>query len=103
MNERGKSDSSIVPEKLPNKGCGTPQPAEGVEERGLATGNPIQRTRSRTQSRRELQHVLERIRQAERSNVCTLLPKAGAQCGSSACWDLSGGRRVTGVPTGIPL
>ncbi len=28
-------------------------------------------------------------------------PKAGAQCGSPARWDLSGGRRVTGVPTGI--
>jgi hypothetical protein len=39
MNERGKSDSLIVPEKLPNKGCGAPRPAEGVEGRGLAEGN----------------------------------------------------------------
>jgi hypothetical protein len=54
MNERGKSDSPIVPGKLPNKGCGALQPAEGVEERGLAKGNPIQQTRSRTQSRKDL-------------------------------------------------
>ena len=35
------------------------------------------------------------------SNAYASLPKAGAQCGSPARWDLSGGRRVTGVPTGI--
>ncbi len=35
------------------------------------------------------------------SSACASLPKAGAQCGSPARWDLSGGRRVTGVPTGI--
>jgi hypothetical protein len=51
MNERGKSDSLIVPGKLPNKGCGALQPAEGVEGRGLAEGNPVQQTRLRTQSR----------------------------------------------------
>ena len=27
------------------------------------------------------------------------LPEVGAQCGSSARWDLCGGRRATGVPT----
>ena len=64
MNERGKSDSLIVPGKRPNKGCGAPRPAEGVEGRGLAKGNPIQQTRSRTQSRQDLQHAMERIRQA---------------------------------------
>jgi hypothetical protein len=26
-------------------------------------------------------------------------PEVGARCGSSARWDLCGGRRVTGVPT----
>ena len=66
MNERGKSDSLIVPGKLPNKGCGAPRHAEGVEGRGLAKGNPVQQTRSRTQSRKDLQHALERIRQAVR-------------------------------------
>jgi hypothetical protein len=64
MNERGKSDSPILPGKLPNKGWGAPQSAEGVEGRGLAKGNPVQQTRSRTQSRKDLQQALERIRQA---------------------------------------
>jgi hypothetical protein len=41
MNERGKSDSFIVPKKPPNKGCGAPQSTEGVEGRGLAKGNPF--------------------------------------------------------------
>ena len=64
MNGRGKSDSPILPGKHLNKGCGALQPAEGVEGRGLAKGNPIQQTRSRTQSRKDLQHAVERIRQA---------------------------------------
>jgi hypothetical protein len=51
MNERGKSDSLIVPGKLPNKGCGVLRPAEGVEGRGLAEGNSVQQIRLRTQSR----------------------------------------------------
>jgi group II intron reverse transcriptase/maturase len=68
MNERGKSDSLIVPGKLPNKGCGALRPAEGVEGRGLAEGNLFQQTRSRTQSRRDLQHALGRIRQAARKD-----------------------------------
>ena len=66
MNERGKSDSSIVPMKLPNKGCGAPQSAEEVEGRGLAKGNPGQQTRFRTQGRTDLQHALVRIRQVPR-------------------------------------
>jgi hypothetical protein len=71
MNKRGKSDSPIVPEKLPNKGCGAPQPAEGVEGRGLAKGNPVRQTRSRTQSRKDLQHELGRIRQASGTTSTT--------------------------------
>jgi hypothetical protein len=50
MNGRGKSDSSIVPRKLPNKGSGAPQSAEGVEGRGLTKGNPDRQTRFRTQT-----------------------------------------------------
>jgi hypothetical protein len=102
MKERGKSDSPIVPGKLPNKGRGALRFAEGVEGRGLAEGNLFQQPRFRTQSRSDLQNALRRIRQAA-SNDCASLPKAGAQCGSSARWDLSGGHRVTGVPTGISL
>jgi RNA-directed DNA polymerase len=68
MSGRGKSDSPKVPRKLPNKGCGAPRSAEAVEGRGLAEGNPIQQPRSRTQSRLDLQHALERIRQAARKD-----------------------------------
>ena len=64
MNEGGKSDSPIVPGKLPNKGRGALRFAEGVEGRGLAKGNLIQQTRTRTQSRKDLQHAVERIRQS---------------------------------------
>ena len=51
MYDHGKSDRPIVPEKPPNKACGAPRAAEGVEERGLAKGNPGQFPRSRTLSR----------------------------------------------------
>ena len=64
MNERGKSDSPIVPGKLPNKGRGALRFAEGVEGRGLAEGNLFQQPRFRTQSRTDLQNALRRIRQA---------------------------------------
>jgi hypothetical protein len=90
MNERGKSDSPILPGKLPNKGCGAPQPAEGVEGRGLAMGNLIQRTRSRTQRRRDLQHVLAQIRQAAtsghlypRQKPSAVVPHAGICSGGA--------------------
>src|SRR5664280_1722388 len=49
MNDRGKSDSRVVPAKLANK---TGQPAaELVEERRLTKGNTDQHNASRTQSR----------------------------------------------------
>jgi hypothetical protein len=64
MNGRGKSDSPIVPEKLPNKGRGALRSAEGVEGRGLAAGNLFEHPRFRTQSRSGLQNMLRRIRQA---------------------------------------
>jgi len=63
MNGSGKSDRPIVPRKPPNKAAGAPAAAEGVEERGLAKGNPRQFPRSRTQSRGMLRRKLWRIRQ----------------------------------------
>ena len=51
MNERGKSDGSVVPEKSPNKGSGAPPSAEEMEGRDPAKGNPSQPIRHRTQSR----------------------------------------------------
>jgi group II intron reverse transcriptase/maturase len=68
MNERGKSDSPVVPGKLSNKGGGASRPAEGVEGRGLAEGNSARQNRSRTQSRKDLQQELGRIRQAARKD-----------------------------------
>jgi hypothetical protein len=84
VNRRGKSDSPIVPGKLPNKGSGAPRPTEEVEERGLAKGNTLRQTRSRIQSRTGLQHALERIRQA--ATPVRYYPRC-----SSARWDLCGG------------
>jgi RNA-directed DNA polymerase len=68
MNERGKSDGSVVPEKSPNKRRGAPHPAEEMEGRDPAKGNPSQPTRHRTQSRVRLQQELARVRQAARKD-----------------------------------
>ena len=69
MNEHGKSDSPIVPEKPANKVWLQKQPAaEPVEERGLAEGNPSEQPSRRTQCRERLQHELGRIRQAVRKD-----------------------------------
>ena len=97
MHDHGKSDGPILPVKLPNKGCGAPRSAEGVAGRGPAKGNLGQRDRVRTQWWDTLQHALDRIRQVVKR--LRVRPEVGAQCGSSACWDLCGGCRVTGIPT----
>ena len=65
-NEYGKSDSSIVPEKLPNKARN--RVAEVMEERGLAKGNPLKRNASRTQSRSNAPSALDRVRQAAKKD-----------------------------------
>lgn len=61
-NGYGKSDSSIVPKKLPNDARN--RAAEVMEGRGLAKGNPLERNTSRTQSRSRVPSALERIRRA---------------------------------------
>ena len=66
MNGRGKSDSSVVPEKPPNK-AGEPA-AEAVEGRGLAKGNSPERNALRTQGRDGAPSALERVRQAARED-----------------------------------
>lgn len=64
MDERGKSDGSVVPGKLPNK---AEEPAaEAVEGRGLAKGNSRERNALRTQRRDGATSALERVRQAAR-------------------------------------
>src|SRR5262245_46208141 len=62
MNGRGKSDRSVVPEKLPNK---VVEPtAEAVEGRGRAEGNLREQNASRMQSRSDAHSALERVRAA---------------------------------------
>ena len=65
MDERGKSDSPVVPGKLPNKAEAA---AEAVEGRGLTKGNSHERNTSRTQGRSDASSALERVRQAARRN-----------------------------------
>jgi group II intron reverse transcriptase/maturase len=66
MNERGKSDKPIQPEKSPNKV--EQSAAEGMEGRGLAKGNSVQQNASRTPSRSDASSALERVRQAAKGN-----------------------------------
>src|SRR6266567_4729694 len=67
MNDRGKSDSRVVPAKLANK---TGQPvAELVEERRLAKGNTGQQNALRTQGRDiDASSALERVRRVARKD-----------------------------------
>ena len=61
-NGRGKSDSSVVPGKPPNR---AEEPAaEAVEGRELAEGKLLEQNALRTPSRAGAQSALERIRQA---------------------------------------
>jgi hypothetical protein len=109
MNGDGKSDSSIVPEKPPNKV--TQVAAEVVEGRGLAKGNLFGRNMLRTQSRINMSSAHKRVRQARTidesewfchshlSSATALRPKARAGCGNSARPDLCGGPSARVVPT----
>jgi hypothetical protein len=66
MNDRGKSDSAVVPAKRPNN---AEEPAaEGGEGRALAKGNSPEHTALRTQGRAGASHALERVRQAARKD-----------------------------------
>jgi RNA-directed DNA polymerase len=76
MHERGKSDSSVVPAKPPNKAAGgeTAQDqaaAEAVEERGLAKGNTPSKTQAGRGAGRDASSALERVREAARRNTET--------------------------------
>jgi len=62
MNDRGKSDRSIRPEKLPNNADS--HAAEVVEGRDRAKGNPAKRDKLWTPSQESLPSALERVRQA---------------------------------------
>jgi len=60
-----KSDTPVVPEKLPNKGIG---PAEVAEERGVAKGNANESPASRAQDRINVSTGLDGVRQKARSD-----------------------------------
>src|SRR6266702_5603548 len=62
MNERGKSDSPVVPAKPPNKA----EAAEVVEERGLAEGNTSSKTRPGRSAGPGAPSALERVREVAR-------------------------------------
>ncbi len=62
MNEHGKSDNCIVPEKSPNKASS--EAAEVMEERRLVKGNLFEQNMLRTQGRVRVQSALGRIRKA---------------------------------------
>jgi retron-type reverse transcriptase len=66
MDERGESDSPVLPEKPPNGAEGPA--AEVVEGRGLTKGNLPERNASRTQSRSGAPSAIERVRQAARGD-----------------------------------
>ena len=62
MNEHGKSDNSIVPEKSSNKA--RQRATERMEGRELAKGNLFEQNTHRTPSRASVPSALERVRQA---------------------------------------
>ncbi len=66
MNQPGKSDKPIVPEKSSNKA--RTAAAERMEGRGLAPGNSEQQNASRTLSRSDAPSALERVRDTARRN-----------------------------------
>src|ERR1022692_1067928 len=66
MNERGKSDSPIVPAKPPNN-AGRPV-AEVVEERGLAKGNTDSTTRPGRSAGSGVSSGLDRVREVARKD-----------------------------------
>jgi RNA-directed DNA polymerase len=66
MHERGKSDSPVVPAKLPNKARRLA--AEVVEERGLAEGNTDDLTRPGRSAGPGVSSGLERVREVARKD-----------------------------------
>ncbi len=64
MNDDRKSDSSIVPKKTANEDRDDNRSEESDEGRELTKGNSDKHDRRRAQNRENLQHALDRIRQA---------------------------------------
>lgn len=66
MNERGKSDSPVVPAKPLNKAIAIAVGAEVVEERGLAKGNTSSTTRPGLGAGQGVSSGLDRVREVAR-------------------------------------
>jgi len=90
MNGPGKSDRLIVPVKVPNNAAIAA--AEVLEGRGLREGNAASKTRPGLRAGQGALSALVRMRRIAGVRGSTPSLKRGAQCGSSARWDLCGGR-----------
>ena len=66
MNDRGKSDSPVVPAKPLNKAASAA--AEVVEERGLVKGNTVSATRPGHSAGSDVSHALDRVRHVARED-----------------------------------
>ena len=90
MNGPGKSDRLIVPVKVPNNAVIAA--AEVLEGRGLREGKAASKTRPGLRAGQGALSALVRMRRIAGVRGSTPSLKRGAQCGSSARWDLCGGR-----------
>ena len=68
MHEHGKSDSSVVPVKPPNKAIAAAIGAEVVEVRELAKGNTDSTTRPGHSAGPDVSNGLDRVREAARQD-----------------------------------
>ncbi|TQC38364.1 group II intron reverse transcriptase/maturase, partial [Rhodococcus sp. WS4] len=91
MNERGKSDSPVVPANLPNKAMHVA--AEAGEERGLAKGNTTDLTRPGRRAGQSVSHGLDRVREVARGDkeakFTALLHHVDLACLRAAFWAIS--------------
>ena len=108
MNERGKSDSPVVPAKPPNKAAAAA--AEVVEGRGPAKGNTARQTRPGHRAGQGVPSALDRVREVARKDkearFTALLhhvdagPPAGGLLGDPPEGRAGGGRGDVGASTG---
>jgi retron-type reverse transcriptase len=68
MNDCGKSDESVVPEKQPNNGGASAPPAEAVEGRDSTKGKSLQQNTCQTQSWESVPKALAAIRKAAKAD-----------------------------------
>src|SRR5437879_5098622 len=98
MNERGKSDSPVVPAKPTNNAASAV--AEPVEGRGLAEGNTASKTRPGLRAGLDASSALERVREVARKDkdarFTALLHHVDLNRLRRAYWDINP-KAATGV------